>query len=101
MWDITSAGTRELFSVAARSTGSGVVGVAFSPDGRRVMTGDQLSRAVTVWDVSLAGDAEWANLPANLGDPSGVAFTPDGRRLVAEVAMARCPSGILRRAGSS
>jgi WD40 repeat protein len=58
-------------------------GVAFSPDGNRVMTGDEAITAVKVWDVSLDGGAEIASLPGVRLFGGSVAFTPDGRRLLA------------------
>lgn len=81
VWEIDAGGSRQLLDLSGAATRSGVTGVAFSPDGDRVMTGNQLVSAVAVWDVGLGGDAESANFPA----PSaftGVDFTPDGRRLV-------------------
>jgi WD40 repeat protein len=83
VWEVTEAGGERLFSLAAQDTSSGVQGVAFSPDGNRVLTGDAAITAAKVWDVSLSGDAEWANVP---GDPdwvTSVAFSPSGDELVA------------------
>jgi WD40 repeat protein/DNA-binding SARP family transcriptional activator len=83
VWEVTAGGTRELLSLSAQDTRGGVVGVAFSPDGQQVMTGDNVITAVKIWDLTRAGDAEWANLPGNGESWSGVAFSQDGRRLVA------------------
>lgn len=80
VWEIGMGGVRELWSLSAQETRSGIVGVAFSPDGARVMAGDAGVTAVTVWDLSPQGDAEWANLP-DAGAPAE--FMPDGRRVVA------------------
>jgi WD40 repeat protein/DNA-binding SARP family transcriptional activator len=84
--ELADGGVRELFSFAARDTNGGLNGVAFSPDGERVMTGDQAITAVKIWDVSAGGGAEWANLP---GLPSGLLvpfsaaeFTADSAGLV-------------------
>ena len=77
VWEITSDAARELLSLSAQGTGSGVQGLAFSPDGDRVMTGEQAIEAVLIWDVSASGDAEWANLPANPDGASAIGFTPD------------------------
>ena len=41
--EITDGGIRELFSFSAQDTGHGLDGVAFSPDGKRLMTGDRPS----------------------------------------------------------
>jgi WD40 repeat protein len=83
VWRITQEGATGLLSLSSQGTRSGVAGAAFSPDGDRVMTGDGRITAVEVWDVSITGDAEWANLPAVPLFEGSAAFTPDGRRLVA------------------
>ena len=80
VWEIGPDGVRERWSLSAQETRSGVVGVAFSPDGNRVMAGDAGITAVKVWDLGPTGDAEWANLPAP-GYPAAE-FMPDGRRVV-------------------
>jgi WD40 repeat protein len=83
VWEITEAGGEKLFSLSAQDTSSGVQGVAFSPDGNRVLTGDAAITSAKVWDVGQTGDAEWANIP---GDPewvTSVAFSPSGRELIA------------------
>jgi WD40 repeat protein len=80
VWEIGADDARELWSFSAQETKSGIVGVAFSPDGSRVMAGDAGVSAVKVWDLGPNGDAEWANLPAP-GYP-GAEFLPDGRRVV-------------------
>jgi WD40 repeat protein/DNA-binding SARP family transcriptional activator len=84
--ELADGGVRELFSFSARDTSGGLTGVAFSPDGERLMTGDLAITAVKIWDVSARGGAEWPNLPAL---PSGVLvpfsaaeFTADSRGLV-------------------
>ena len=43
VWEIGSEGVRERWSLSAQETKSGIVGVAFSPDGTRVMAGDAAS----------------------------------------------------------
>jgi WD40 repeat protein len=77
LWEIADTGARELLVLSAQDYG-GVYGVAFSPDGERVMTGDRDISAVKIWDVGSAGDAEWANRQ-DMGLPT---FTPDGRAVV-------------------
>jgi WD40 repeat protein len=86
VWSITEGGPRELLSLSVQDTRSGVRGVAFSRDGRRVMTSDQAITAVKVWDVGITGDAEIANVPAVRLFGGSAAFTPDGRRLLASSA---------------
>jgi WD40 repeat protein/DNA-binding SARP family transcriptional activator len=81
VWEIGSDGVRGVrWSLSALETKSGIVGVAFSPDGTRVMAGDASSSAVQVWDLGPTGDAEWANLSAP-GYPAAE-FMPDGRHVV-------------------
>jgi WD40 repeat protein len=80
VWEVGSEGVLQRWSLSAQESKSGIVGVAFSSDGSRVMAGDAGISAVKVWDLGPAGDAEWANLPAP-GYP-GAEFMPDGRRVV-------------------
>ncbi len=86
LWRVTDQGATEVVSLSTHDTRSGVWGVAFSPGGDRVMAGNLTNSAVNVWDVSLAGDGEWAHLPAVPAFVGSAAFTPDGRRLVASSA---------------
>jgi WD40 repeat protein/DNA-binding SARP family transcriptional activator len=83
VWQVTEGGARQMITLTAQDMRKGITGVAFSPDGTQVMTGDLASAATTIWDVSLFGDAEVANLPAVAAVVGAVAFTSDGRRLVA------------------
>ena len=78
---ITDSGVRDLYTFSAQDTSHGLGGVAFSPDGNQLMTGDIAVTAVKVWDVTPTGGAEWLNLPTVTG--SGLDVTPDGRGLVA------------------
>jgi WD40 repeat protein/DNA-binding SARP family transcriptional activator/class 3 adenylate cyclase/tRNA A-37 threonylcarbamoyl transferase component Bud32 len=70
-------------ALPAQEMRNGIAGVAFSPDGREVMAGSSDITAVKIWDLSLTGDEEVANLPATMDYISDVGFMPDGRRLVA------------------
>ena len=81
VWKIGTR-VRELLSLSARETGSGIVGVAFSADGTRVMAGDAGITAVKIWDISPNGDAEWAHFPTSRVWFSVVEFLPDGRHVV-------------------
>ncbi|RYP87714.1 hypothetical protein EKO23_04790 [Nocardioides guangzhouensis] len=76
--EITEDGFRALFTFSAQDTsrGGGLGGVAFSPDGQRLMTGDSAITSVTVWDAAITGGGEWANAVGNAD------FTPDSRGLV-------------------
>lgn len=76
VWDVGGVRGQELMSLAGQGTGAGLF-AAFSPDGMKVITGDGAIRSTKVWDVSIAGDAEWANVGTNLSDV-GVAFLPSG-----------------------
>ncbi len=81
VWDVDSKEAIELMALSAQETQGGIVGVAFSRDGTRVMAGDAGITAVKVWDVGPDGDAEWANIAwARWGWM--VEFTPDGRGVV-------------------
>lgn len=80
VWDLGVDGVRERWSLSAQEMRSGVHGVAFSPDGTKVLGGDALQSATKVWDLGPSGDAEWVNLPAP-GFPAAE-FMPDGRRVV-------------------
>jgi WD40 repeat protein len=82
VWQVTEAGAREVITLSARDTRNGVTGVAFSPDGTRVLTGDAGIAAAQVWDVSIDGGAEVADLPAVAGINGDARFTSDGRQLV-------------------
>jgi WD40 repeat protein len=69
---------RQVHLFAAQQTQSGL-NAAFSPNGRRVVTGDFGIAAVTIWDLSVAGDAEVANVPTDYLAPVDVAYLTDGR----------------------
>ncbi|HET6772158.1 MAG TPA: BTAD domain-containing putative transcriptional regulator [Acidimicrobiales bacterium] len=82
VWTTTGGVARELFTLSAQATRAGVASAVFSPDGSRVLTGDVEGRATIVWDASIAGDAELANVPAAAFAQGTAAFTPDGRYLL-------------------
>jgi WD40 repeat protein len=79
VWDVRGRQAKLVDSLSAPELQVGVTGVAFSPDGSRVMAGDMAISTVKMWDLGPNGDAEWGNLPSS----GAAAFTPDGRRLVA------------------
>jgi WD40 repeat protein len=83
VWRIMASGTRQQQSFRAQETSSGVRGVAFSPEGDRLMGGDIAITAVKVWDLGITGDAEHANFPAVPLHNGAAAFMPDGRHVVA------------------
>ncbi|MGH2651826.1 MAG: WD40 repeat domain-containing protein, partial [Actinomycetota bacterium] len=80
VWRLEEGGATRTMSLLS-SEMTKVTGVAFSPDGTRVMTGNELTSPwIKIWDVSPAGSAEWANLPA---DVYGEALFISARRMLA------------------
>jgi len=61
VWEIADGDPRLLATLTAQDTQSGVQGVAFSPDGSQLATGDLGVESIIVWDISPLGGAEWAN----------------------------------------
>jgi len=53
--------------------------VAFSPDGKRIVSGSSVDHTVRVWDAG--GGAEVLTLPSD-GPVHSVAFSPDGKRII-------------------
>jgi WD40 repeat protein len=82
VWLLTEGGPRQLFTLSAHDMRNGVWEVAFSPNGSWLMTGDVGANATQVWDVSIGGDAEVANLPGVGSHYGSAAYTPDGRSVV-------------------
>ena len=56
-----------------------VLSVAYSPDGRRIVTGSD-DQTVRVWDAE--GGVEMACLRGHPGGVESVAYSPDGRRII-------------------
>lgn len=78
VFDVSGGSWVELYSLANRSSRSGVIGVAFSPDGQRVMTSDVLIDSVLVWDVGATGAAEVVNMQGVPFLAAPVAYASDG-----------------------
>jgi WD40 repeat protein len=78
--EVTEDGFRTEFTFSAQETsrGGGVGGVAFSPDGQRLLAGDSAITAAMIWDTSATGGGELANVR-----DGAVEFTPDSRGLLA------------------
>ena len=82
--EIAADGARASTSVAAHDTDRGLVSVAFSPGGDRIITGVSGRTSVKVWDIGTTGGTEWLNVAGHSVRPgaSALAFTPDGDALV-------------------
>jgi WD40 repeat protein/DNA-binding SARP family transcriptional activator len=83
VWQLDEAGPRELLTLSSQDLQGGVGGVAFSPDGTMLLTGQFIDAAIKVWDIGLAGDAEWINRPAQILGEGGLAFAADGSSVIA------------------
>ena len=82
VWSLIEGGGREMITLSAIDTRSGISDLAFSPDGTRLALGSR-SGTTTVWDVGLTGGAEVATLPAAAFFMPDAVFTGDGRHLLA------------------
>ncbi|MGH9234333.1 MAG: WD40 repeat domain-containing protein, partial [Acidimicrobiales bacterium] len=82
LWTLYGGGGRELMTLTAQDTRSGIDGVAFSPDGSRVITGNTDISAARVWDVGRNGHAEVTNLVMTQPSLPAATYTPDGRYLL-------------------
>ena len=80
--ELVEGGVRVVLTLSSRDSRNGLFGVAFSPDGDRLMTGDGAITAVTVWDVSPLGGAELANFDSVPFARGSGTFTPEGELLV-------------------
>src|SRR5205823_1897137 len=78
VWDARTGAAAESFELQGHA--GHVNGVAFSPDGTRIVSGSG-DRTVKVWDVRTG--TELLELRGYAGIVTGVAFSPDGARLVA------------------
>jgi WD40 repeat protein/DNA-binding SARP family transcriptional activator len=82
IWAALDEGPLALNVLSSQDLRGGVGGVAVSPDGTRVLTGQNATTAIKIWDLSPAGDAEWRNLPGGNG-LGAIAFSPVSGELVA------------------
>ncbi len=82
VWDVSPHGAVEAQSLTSPDMHAGINGLAFSPDGTRLMAGDTESSALKIWDIGPNGNAEWANFPAAREELPPVAFTPDSHRVL-------------------
>jgi WD40 repeat protein len=83
VWLLQEGGARQILVLTAQDMRSGVQGVAFSPDGKRLLTGNSRVTATRIWDVTGSGTAEVANLPSVALTWTGAGFLGDGREVVA------------------
>jgi WD40 repeat protein len=100
--DLVDGRVEASLALSADDTGGGLHGVDFSPNGQRLLTGDIDLNAVKIWDVSVAGGAEWGNLSDVPPFPAGATLTPDGAGVVVAdpdggVAVWDAETGIRRR----
>jgi len=81
---VTPAGHVLIWDLAAnrpeRTVAKGVITAAFSPDGRRLVTGER-DLTARVWDVT-TGKSVLGPLTGHRDLLTGVAFSPDGRYIV-------------------
>jgi len=76
--EVTDEGVRTVATFSALDTahGGGMNGLAFSPDGQRLMTGDSAITSVKIWDASPTAGGEWPSVM------EGVDLADGGRALV-------------------
>src|SRR4030095_11167669 len=80
IWDTSATPTRiDAESLTLRGFPSAVMGVAFHPDNKRLVTAS--SETMQMWN-AMTG-AELFALPGHKGMPAGVVFSRDGRTLAA------------------
>jgi WD40 repeat protein/DNA-binding SARP family transcriptional activator len=82
VWSLDGGSITELPSLSSLATKDGLVGAAFGPDGDALLAGDLNVEAVTLFDLSLAGTAEWM-AARTAADLVTAAFLPGDRAIVA------------------
>jgi len=85
VFEVRAEGVREVVRLTATSL-QGITGVAFSPDGGRVVAGDTSATATQVWDVGPGGSREWLTVPGPVRQVAGADFSADGELLLASTA---------------
>lgn len=76
--EVSARTTHQSLALPGASTGAAVYGLAFSPDGDRLLGGDWSITTASVWDVGLSGGAEVRNVRGATG-AHGVDFGTDAR----------------------
>ncbi len=79
VYDVGPRGAGASLTLGGVSIAGGVGGLAFSPDGTRVLAGNTAVTAIAVWDVGPTADAEVMSVTGADATGAGVAFGPDGR----------------------
>ena len=85
VWSFEDGTVRELLRLSTQGTRDGLVSVAFSPDGERLMAGDWGVNAVTVWDIGPTGGREWLATDAAPETTNAGAFDAAGDAVVIAV----------------
>ena len=80
VWSQNRDKRRPLINISLQDHTSAVYSVAFSPDGRRIVSGS-LDKTLRFWDFSSGQPNGWP-LRGHSSWVSSVAFSPDGRRIV-------------------
>jgi WD40 repeat protein/DNA-binding SARP family transcriptional activator len=81
VWEIGEDGAVETLRLRSEGLRNAVYGVAFSPDGTRLLTSNLSVDGMTIFDVEPGADGEWAVIPAEPNAP--MAFAADGTLVAA------------------
>jgi WD40 repeat protein len=84
VWDLDEDSLTELYRFAAQDLSNGVPGVAFSPDGDRLMAADWQITSTKVFDLRPDGAGELGSFRTPPGS-STIGFTNDGTGVVSSV----------------
>jgi WD40 repeat protein len=80
VYTVNRSAATEIVRLSAQDMRAGVRSVAFSPDGRQLMTSDWAITSVKVWDVTEEAAPEVRSIPDTVSNfDCGAAPTPDGR----------------------
>jgi len=86
IWILLDGGPFQAFALTAHDMRPGVGGVAFSPDGTRLLTGDGPVTNARVWDLAVTAAAEVATLPAPAYAPGAAVFLGEDQLVAAATA---------------